>query len=338
MSGEPTQPGLADTSRDVGTVPPAPGGTIEDYLKATGGGVAGSVIAADGRSAWVPCSRGELQRWPVECTDEVDKATIRALLRRKGVWFINYLLDPATGPYIPNCFDYVCSDPAYDIERLAKNARRDIRRGLRSFVVRRISWDELLEHGFPALADTAGRHGELTRSPDRLRQFTDRVRNSPCHEAWGAWQGEDLAAWLAFAKIDDYATIFSVCSCTAAHRGCPNNAVLYEVTRHCLIEEKRRFVSLGLSSVLADPNQWFLHKYKVRMGYEALPRFRRFVLHPLLRPMLGTRSASVVWDMAYKLKPDHQKLSRLAGMARLLSGRQADPLAWAEKDKQENSD
>ena len=334
MTGEPAQPGVADDPSDAPAVPPAPGGTVEDYLKIAAPDGASYVIASNGREAWVPCSRGELQRWPVECTDEVDEAVLRGLLRRKGVWVVNYQLDATKGPYTPNCFNYVCSDPQYDIERLHKKTRGAIRHGLRSFVVRRISWDELLKHGYPAQLDTTQRHGYSPPEPYHLQQFADRVRNSPCHEAWGAWLGEDLVAWLVFIKIDNYAAIDNVRSCSAAHRDCPNNAVLYSVTRQLLIEEKRQFVSLGLSSVRADPNRLSLHKYKVRMGYEALPRFRRFVLHPLLRPLICTRSASWFWDKLVVLRHHSARLRMVAGMSRLLSGREPAPLAWADKEKE----
>jgi hypothetical protein len=313
-------------------VPPAPGGTLSEYAAHLASRGLPCAVTASGTQVWTPGARGELVRFPLECTEEVDRSVRRSLLKRRGVWMASYLLeaDHASG-IVPNCFDYVCRNSHYVIDTLPKNARRDIRRGQRSFEVRLCSWDELAERGFAAHADTAARHGYSAPPADEVRRMVNNWRESPCHEVWGAWQDDELSAWMVVVKIDDWGMINVVRSCTAVLKGCPNNAVLYEATRRLLAEEKRTYVTYGLSSIQVNVGELSMHKYKVRMGYEALPVHRRFVVHPVLRPLVTARPVAWSLERLAGIMPGNKNLRRLAGMARLVSGREKAPLTWASE-------
>lgn len=310
--------------------PHAPGGTLTEYieyLKSTGIPCA---ISADQRQAWIHGGyRGHLIRIPPECIEPIDPAISRGLLHQRGVWVVSYLL-AGDEKHPPNCFDYVCRDLNYSIEKLHSYARRDIRRGLRSFKVRLCTWDELAEKGFAAEVDTNVRHGYTAPSQEGFKRMVQQKRGTPFLEIWGALDETDLAAWLEVIKVDNWAIINLVRSCTKSLRLCPNNALLYAVTRRILVEEKREYVNYGLSSSQVNVARLSMHKYKIRMGYEAVPLHRVFVVHPLLRPMLTPRAASWVWEKAAVLMPTSKILRRVAGMSRLLSGREKKPLAWAE--------
>ena len=288
-----------------------------------------AVLSHDQTQAWVPLAQGQLQRIPLECPQAPDKADISAVLAQKSIWIAGWLQEP-TAELPANCFDYACDDGEYCVEKLSKYGRRDVRRGLRSFEVRRCTWDELVDKGFSAYADAEARHGHTAPSPDELRQMAAAQRDCPLIELWGAWDGEDLAAWIKVMKVDDWAFITTACSCNEALRNCPNNAVTYEATRALLVAEGRRRVSYGISSLQATDNILSLHKFKLRMGYEALRRRRAFAVHPLLRPLVANRPASWMWDLLVRLRPGSGKFSKVAGMARMLTGRAGDPLAWAE--------
>ncbi|MHC4158228.1 MAG: hypothetical protein ACYSSO_04025 [Planctomycetota bacterium] len=309
--------------------PHAQGGTLSDffdYLKRT---KQPCDISTDRTQVWFYGAAGELIRIPLECLEPVEPARLQDLLRQRGVWVVSYLLD-GDESHPPNCFDYVCRDSTYSIEKLHAYARRDIRRGLRSFTVRLCTWEELEEKGFAAEADTAARHGYAAPLPEGLKRKISQQRGSPFFEIWGAWDGDDLTAWLQLAKIGNWATIDVVRSCTKSLRLCPNNALLYAVTRRILVEEKREYISYGLSSSQVSVDQLSMHKYKIRMGYEALPLHRVFVVHPLLRPLLTPRAVSWMWEKAAALIPKSKTLRKVAGMSKLLSGREKKALAWAE--------
>ena len=272
---------------------------------------------ADGGQVWVETSRGVLTRLPVECTDPVARDFTASLLRMRSVWVVNHLLAP--GPGRPaNCVDYVCRDAQYDIERLDSNARRDVRRGLRSFEVGRCTWERWAEQGLSAWIDTQRRHGYAGPDARDFRAVTERWRDQPFYEIWGAWQGPELVAWLTVLKIDDWGMVDLVRSRTDALRGCPNNALVYAATRSLLVSERRRWVSYGTSSVQPGVNDTSMHRYKVRMGYEAVPAHRVFACQPVLGSLLRSRSVSAVLRRIAAAVPSSAPLQKVAGMSRLL--------------------
>jgi hypothetical protein len=288
------------------------------------------VVSADGREAWVPGARAELQRLPLEPADVPAAASIRQARKAAGVFIVSFLQSP-TEHRPANCFNYVCDQAGYDVEQLDKNGRRDVRRGRRCFSVRRCTVTEISTQGFAAFTDTEARHGHLPPTPEDLHEVIACQEPDPFIEFWGAWRDEQLAAWLRVLKVDNWAFITHAYSCSAHLRDCPNNALAYEVTRLCLVEEKRAWISYGISSLQATDNILSLHKFKLRMGYQALPRVRTFVVRPLLWPLLGARLASRWWDWMAQRRPASASLSKLAGVSRLMSGRAGDPLAWARQ-------
>ena len=309
---------------------PAAGGTLSeyvDYVQSTG---RPAMLTHGGTQAWVPGVSGELQRFPLECNEPVERSVLREPLGMAGVRLVSYLVR-GDETHVPNCFDYVCRGSDYCLDTLPKNARRDVRRGLRGFVVRLCTWDELAAKGFAAHAETAERHGYAAAEPRWLEEMVARQRGIPFYEIWGAWLQADLAAWMTIIKIDDWALVDVARSCTAALKGCPNNAILYEASRRVLAEEKRKYVTYGLSSIQVDVNERSMHRYKTRMGYEAHPVCRVFESKGLLRPALRSALLSRVWEGLAKRFPGSANLKKVAGMSRILSGREENPLSWAEE-------
>lgn len=324
------QKSVEDGSEVKGSVSYARGRSLADfadYLKRSGQPYATS---ENGKQVWFRDAAGELVRLPVECLLPVEPETIRALLRQRGVWAVSFLV-AADDSQPANCLHYVCSDPEYDVEKLkVKNVRRDIRLGLRSLDIRLCTWDELIEKGFTADTDTAVRHGYRPPSRRVLTSMVKRYRGLPFFEVWGAWHKSDLAAWLLVMKVDDWAMINIAHSRTDLLRWCPNNALVYAATRRALVEEKRKYISYGVSSCQIDIEHTSLHRFKTRMGYEVLPRRRVFAVHPLLWPLLRPRVSSWMWERVAKLMPQIPTLRKIAGMSRLISERESAPLTWAE--------
>jgi len=329
MAGRPQEPDelVGDI---VAVASPAPGGTLREYVEFLRGCGQTCLLSTEGKHAWISEMPGVLERFPGECTDPVNPAELREAFSLRGMRIVNYNRT-VDGDHPPTCFDYICRNPEYHIDGLDSNARRDIRRGLRSFVVRLCSWDELAEHGYAPHADTFERHQYAPPPPGGIRRYVEERRGTPFFDIWGAWEGETLAAWLAVIKVDDWAVVHWANSSTAALRNCPNNAMLYVATRRLLVDEKRVFVSYGLSSVQAGPTHLGLHKYKVRMGYEAIPRHRVFVPRPLVGLLLKPKVASWMWDRMERIFPKSPFVRKVAGVSRLLAGRERVPLGWAEE-------
>jgi len=280
--------------------------------------------AAAGAQAWIQYPRGVLLRFPLDCTAPVDAGERDGLLRLPGVRLLNWLEDPDEA-HPASCVHYLCRDQAYDLPRLDRQARQNVRRGLKGFDLRPCTWEEWAGMGFAAYAETEARHGYAAALP-LFRRLADRWKGCPFHEIWGAWQGEELAAWLTVLKVDDWAMVEVVRSRTSALSGRPNNALLYLAGRQALVEERRRYVTLGTSSLQVGADEQSMHRYKVDMGYEAVPLRRVFAAPRLVRPVLEARATSWALDHMAAAFPRSGPLRKLAGMSRLLSGRGAPAL------------
>jgi len=308
---------------------PSPGGTLGAYVAYMKSAALPAALGAGGKYAWVRQERGLLQRLPLEEASPPDAAEVDAMLDLNGIWLVNYLLPP-DAVRRANCFDYVARDPSYALEGLSGNTRSKIRRGLRRFSIRLCTWAELAERGFPAHADTASRHGYRLPPPDDLKPYIDRCRGQPFFDIWGAWHGQELAAWITVVKIDDWAIIDLARSTTSALSSYPNNALFYEALRHLLQVEKRRYVTYGLSSLQVSASELSLHKFKRSMGFEAVPLERVFAAGPLLSAALNWRLSSWMLEKVTRMLPQFALLRKAAGLSRLMSGREKAPLDWAD--------
>ena len=320
---------MAEQSANVTS---APGGTLKEYVNYLEASGQVCALSADGMFAWVPGAHGELMRLPFSCTNPANPDELRYLLSKPKVWVVIYLLEPDE-THQADCFFYVCRDSNYDIANLKKRTRAAVRDGLKNMDVRLCSWDELAEKGYTAYADTDKRHGYTIPSLKAYQKFINARRGSKFIDAWGAWNGDDLTAWLTVLKIEDWAIFDAAKSATAFLDKSPNNALYYIVTRSLLVEEKRAFVSSGLSTVQAGVNPLSLHKFKIRMQHEAVPLRRVFAPHWLIRTMLNTRMSAWLWTRLGETFPNLGVLGKIAGMSRSLTGTQSAPLAWAQDDR-----
>ncbi len=311
-------------------VAPAPGGKLTDlawHIEQTGRTCA---LTHEGRQLWAPGARAELTRLPMTCTAPVDRAWTRQLLRTSGTWVVTYLLD-GTDRRPPNSFLYLCRDSQYHMDKLSKNGRKAIRRGLRKTVIRRCTWGELAASGYAALAETDRRHGYKDPPPENFEQFVSLRRGTPFYEVWGSWLGNDLISWLVLMKIDEWALFEASPSRDAAMALYASNALRYEALVSLLVNEKRRQVLTGLSSINPNTDPRLIYKYNTRMGFEAVPFRRVFALHPLLSPLLNSRATAWLWTKISRALPQYSVLSKIGGMSQVLSEREKDVLAWAEE-------
>lgn len=316
-SSSPTE---LDAAFLTSVAPRSPGGSLPELVRHLASAGEPCALGDGGRQAWIESPRHVLFRLPVERLEAVEPGEAAGLLRRRGVRIVNWLR-PAAAPAEANCHDYVCRDAGYDLSRLGPNPRRDVRRGLRSFAVRLCTWEEWAEQGLAAHAETERRHGNPEPGPGDFRRLAGRWRGTPFLEIWGAWRDGGLAAWMTVLKVEDWALVDLVRSRSAALRLCPNNAVLFAVTWSVLRAERRRLLSYGTSSLQVGADEESLHRYKVGMGFEALPVTRVFACRPAVRLLLESPVLARILGHLAAALPRSPSVRKLAGVARLLSGR-----------------
>jgi hypothetical protein len=324
------RPPFAAPDADLGgPVPPRPGVTLRQYCELLESQGRPCFLSRDGNEAWVTGQDHVCSRTPNESTGPPDKSLLRLALRQRGVWIATFQLVPSS-EFPANCFDYVCRDQWYTVERLDGHARRDIRRGIRSFEVRRTTAEEIAEYGYQAQVDTDSRHGYSSLAPEAFRQSVFRGGHMPYLESWGAWKDGKLAAFMQLLKIDNWAEIVAAASVSSYLRDCPNNALCYQVTCQMLNVERRAYVSYGLSALRVGTNELAMHRYKARMGYEPIPLCRRFCCAPWVEPIVSSPLARSVWEWMATMRPQSPRIRMVAGLSRLFGARAPGAMDWAK--------
>jgi hypothetical protein len=185
----------------------------------------------------------------------------------------------------PNGGLFVCSDRGYSLASLEKKARNQTRRGLENSQINQVDFTYLASAGHSINQETfvrQGRHPE-TIPEHRWVRYCNAASRTPDFEAWGAFIGDHLAAFMVTALVEDCFSILHQASRTSSLSCYPNNALTFHVTSRKLSCPGIAYVSYGLKSV-EDTSS--LDHYKLQMGFEIRPRSDHVVLHPLLRPVL----------------------------------------------------
>ena len=178
-----------------------------------------------------------------------------------------------------------------------------------------MSWEELRQKGLPAWTDTDSRHRYRLTTQQDLDALARRNTTSPFYELWGAWNDGELAAWYQVIKIDNWAMISRARSQTKSLKNCPNNAIVYAITRRMLVEEKRDYVTYGLSSSQLIATELSMHRFKCKMGYEPVRCKRVFAPHVMLKPLFLSPFAPQAWRLAARVFKGSAAIRKLAGIA-----------------------
>lgn len=176
----------------------------------------------------------------------------------------------------------------YDLGCLHPKSRNQTRRGLEKSEVRPLAWGELVERGWEAHRDTAARHGRP--APDSLG-FDAGLAECPAYEAWGAFVGGHLAAYLVTLWVEDWVHILLQRSASAYLKHSPNNALVYTVAREMFARPGVSTLTYGLDGLALRAS---LDHFKENMGFEREPVRQRFVVRPWLRPCFNRLTCQVV--------------------------------------------
>lgn len=193
---------------------------------------------------------------------------------------------PLTGPGKLS-YQIVCDRADYGIEGLSANARSKVRRGLRRCVVRPISFAAIAAEGRRADRDTLARQGRAPRvAASAWEAFWAAAAATSGMEAWAAYVGGTLAAFLVAVQFEDAVELLLARSRSDYLDAYPNNALVYTVTSEMLVRRGVRQVTFGLESL--EP-VGALDQFKFGMGFRCAPIRQRVVFHPALRALLALR-------------------------------------------------
>lgn len=293
-----------------------------EHLRAAGT----KVLAGSEDTLWVSLRSFVMQRRPYFALNVPSKQEIQAVFSECHAALLSFTTsssdsprllssDSAPGPAwgVPS-YLYICSDPEYSQQKLSQSARSHIRRSLNEFEIRFVLPAELLKLGRKAYCDTCTRYG-LSQSTPQAFESTFSLAQS-FRRYLGAFKDQQLVAFLVITEVDDWASIGPGYSVTELLSLRPNNGLLFSALHHYLRQEKYRLVDHGLSNFPFTNKVETLHKFKLKMGFQACPVHRRFVMNPLLRPFVNRLS----WRMAtglQKLSPRNRWLEQMELVLRM---------------------
>lgn len=303
----------------IGSSPPLSSGVtlLEQYAAANAQG-GRRVIKGQGDTFWATYESCAMMRIPTFETTPPHPLELRKVFHESWSAMASYLIEPdETHP--ANAWLYLCEDTSYSLDRLGAGARRDARRAARSLRISFENWPTILSSGFKAFSETRSRVG---LSDGTIEQFHERFRRfaeNPFHQAVGAWKEDSLVAFMSLAVVDDWVEIEGSFSVNEGRSFCPNDGLAHFILKEFLGQARYRTVSYGLSSIQDDSEEDGLHNYKRKVGFEARPVHRAFVLHPWLRPFANTMARTGA-QLASKAWPRNRFLKKAKGVLLSISG------------------
>lgn len=291
--------------------------TLAEYAGALSGNSQRNLPGTAG-TFWVRYESIAMMRIPVFCLDSPGPGEIRRILWYGPAALASYQLSPDE-LHPANAELYVCADPAYSLEKLSPAVRRNIRRGFQELRIKPLDAQKLMAHGAQTFRDTLRRNGLGDSTPEEFRKRIALGARCPGRVFLGAWSGDQLAGYLSILEVDDWVEIRNSFSTNALLRFRPNDVLVFSALSYYLRKKGRRLVTFGLSSIQADSNRNGLHLFKTKLGFEAQPVHRVFVLHPFLQPFANRLTLNCL-NTALRFRARERRLRKARGVLACILG------------------
>lgn len=273
-------------------------------------------------SYWYDAGPRVFQAFPYHWQLQPSASELRLLTLGHAIAALRYST-PITAPLGKISYHVVLQRP-YTLDMLRAQARNGVRRGLSSCRVEQISFERLAVEGWSLQADTLERQGR-TRAMTlaEWQRICRAAEGLPGFEAWGAVVGEELAASLLVARIDDTWCVPYALSHSKYLREHVNNALFFTASTELLGREGVARIFFTLQSLDAPES---VDEFKFRMGLAAVPVRQRVVFNPCLEPFATGRTHAFLCKRVER-DPGNPTLAKAEGMLRFcLQGRRAAEL------------
>jgi len=277
------------------------------------------VIVSSNDIFWNASEFGSMMRMPTFEVGSPTPSELQDVFQKGHPAVVSYLMQRDVN-YKANAWLYVCRNKHYRLDDLPPPMRRNVRRGMKELKVEPLTLEQLLAYGGQAYCDTRNRVG---LSDGTLKAFRRRFisrANCPAHVFLGAWKGHELAGFLSIGEVDNWVEIEGAFSRNDLLKYRPNDTMMYCALSRYLKERQYRLVSYGLSSIQSESHGDSLHAFKKKVGFEAIPVRRMFVLHPFLRPF-ANRFTLFAIHTALRLRPSNRLLKKAEGVLSCILGK-----------------
>jgi hypothetical protein len=243
-----------------------------------------------------------------------DPAEVREMMRKHRVWCLRYRSRDRTE--FPSGL-YVCRPREYGMERLSRQCRQHVSRGLNLCTIREVEPAELLVEGRQLNLETMERQHRYDPEfgdPAQWKRFVQAVRQSPGVSVTGAYLSGRLSAYIVTCREGAWLHMLYKMTRTLDRSYPVSHALDYWLITQAAADPGIEFAENSFVSVL--PNDG-LDAYKRHMGFFILPFDLAVRFHPLLSPLIANRVAVAAAKAAWRMRP---KEPRLELAAKILEG------------------
>lgn len=206
-------------------------------------------------------------------------------------------------------FWFVIKDKTEDISELPFSARRNIRRSLRFYDIRKISLEEFSEIAFPIITSAQKSYKVKCHIINRKEfdEMIKRYENEADKEFWVAERKDNkeiVAVSINRIKSDSCEYDDMKCKPEALKdRTYPYYGLIYTMNRYYLEEKDKKYVSDGSRSVSEHSNiqEFLMHNFRFRKAYCKLHIFYKWwffvvikVLFPFRNMVISNKTKAVL--------------------------------------------
>ena len=177
-----------------------------------------------------------------------------------------------------------------DLEKLSVNNRSKIRRGLKNCEVKRVGADFIARNGFNVFISAFERYKGVKRPSITEKEFRERVLKMRDFEDivhyWGVFHDNNLVAYSENYIYDNTEASYSTIKFHPNFlKLYPSYALIYEMNRYYLKDNKFQYVNDGFRNILHQTNiqDFLVDKFKFKKAYTNLYVFYRSYLSIYLK-------------------------------------------------------
>lgn len=268
---------------------------------------------------WFNYEKKSVSRAPAFILDEPHVNEISNVFKILKPLILTYNTEPGS-PGDTNAYLYITSDKNYSLEKINKNGRRDARIAQRNLEFKFLDWDYISAHGFKAYADTRQRHNLSDGTREAFEKIIDECKGNPAFKALAAVKPgyDDVYGFLKLLEVEDWVEITSSYSMTEHLSLCPNNGLFNYALEYYLADGSINTVSYGVSSIQKESKKEGLHNFKMRIGFDAKPIKRKFIINPSYKFLFNKVSYGFS-RILLKIFPSSRKLKKIEGVMSLIT-------------------
>lgn len=180
----------------------------------------------------------------------------------------------------------------FTLQDLKPKVRNHTRLGLKLCRIERMTFDRLVPLARQAHDDTTVRHGKKISATLGLNTALDSCNG---YEAWGAFVGENLAAFMVTLTVEDWTHILVSRSVDQFLKYYPNNALIARILEEKFSQHDITAINYGWKS-LTEPES--LQRFKLSMGFVQESITQRIALRPWLRPLVNPVTGKILGSIS----------------------------------------